>query len=53
MAGLSVQSESKLKVELKRLQSLAGPASVLSTRTQTFQAAAIFNGGEPNLIPSS
>ncbi len=49
MAGLSVQSESRLKVELKRLQSLAGAASVLSTRTMTFhQAATIFNGGEPN-----
>jgi len=49
MAGLSVQSESNLKVELKRLQNMAGPASVLSTKTMTFhQAAAIFNGGEPN-----
>ena len=48
MAGLSVQSESSLKVELKRLQSLAGAASV-STTTMTFhQAATIFNGGEPN-----
>jgi FAD/FMN-containing dehydrogenase len=45
MAGLSVQSESKLKVELKRLQRVAGPAPV-STTTQTFKAAAtIFNGG--------
>ena len=45
MAGLSVQSESKLKVELKRLQRVAGPAQV-STTTQTFKAAAtIFNGG--------
>jgi FAD/FMN-containing dehydrogenase len=49
MAGLSVQSESRLKVELKRLQSVAGAASVLSTKTMTFhQAATIFNGGEPN-----
>jgi FAD/FMN-containing dehydrogenase len=49
MAGLSVQSESNLKVELKRLQTLAGAASVLSTKTMTFhQAATIFNGGEPN-----
>jgi FAD/FMN-containing dehydrogenase len=49
MAGLSVQSESKLKVELKRLQTLAGAASVLSTSTMTFhQAATIFNGSEPN-----
>jgi FAD/FMN-containing dehydrogenase len=48
VAGLSVQSESKLKVELKRLQSVAGPAQDLSTRTLTFdQAAAIFNGGGP------
>ena len=48
MAGLSVQSESRLKVELKRLQTLAGAASVLTTRTMTFhQAATIFNGGEP------
>jgi FAD/FMN-containing dehydrogenase len=45
MAGLSVQSESKLKVELKRLQRVAGSAQV-STTTQTFKAAAtIFNGG--------
>jgi hypothetical protein len=49
MAGLSVQSESSLKVELKRLQSPAGAASVLSTKTMTFhQAATIFDGGEPN-----
>jgi FAD/FMN-containing dehydrogenase len=49
MAGLSVQSESNLKVELKRLQSLAGAASVLGTKTMTFhQAATIFDGGEPN-----
>ena len=46
MAGLSVQSESKLKVELKRLQRVAGPADQVSTTTQTFKAAAtIFNGG--------
>ena len=49
MAGLSVQSESNLKVELKRLQNMSGTASVLSTKTMTFhQAATIFNGGEPN-----
>jgi hypothetical protein len=43
-----VQSESRLKVELKRLQTLAGAASVLTTKTMTFhQAATIFNGGEP------
>jgi len=49
MAGLSVQSETSLKAELKRLQTLAGAASVVSTRTLTFhQAATIFDGGEPN-----
>jgi hypothetical protein len=49
MAGLSVQSETGLKAELKRLQTLAGAASVASTRTLTFhQAATIFDGGEPN-----
>ena len=48
MAGLSVRSESSVKVELKRLQSLAGAANV-STTTMTFhQAATIFNGREPN-----
>jgi FAD binding domain len=48
MAGLSVQSESSLKVELKRVQTLAGTANV-STSTITFhQAATIFDGGEPN-----
>src|ERR1700677_398902 len=35
MAGLSVQSESRLKVELKRLQTLAGTENV-STTTITF-----------------
>jgi FAD/FMN-containing dehydrogenase len=49
MAGLSVQSESSLRVELKRLQTLAGAANVDSTRTLTFhQAATIFDGGESN-----
>ncbi len=48
MAGLSVQSETSLIVELKRLQTLAGPASV-STKPMTFHAAAtIFNNKEPN-----
>jgi FAD/FMN-containing dehydrogenase len=48
MAGLSVRSESSVKVELKRLQSLAGAANV-STTTMTFhQAATIFDGREPN-----
>jgi len=47
MAGLSVQSESNLKVELKRLQTVAGVASEFGTKTMTFhQAATIFNGGE-------
>jgi len=49
MAGVSVQSESNLKIELKRLQSIAGTASIFTTKTMTFhQAATIFNGGEPN-----
>jgi FAD/FMN-containing dehydrogenase len=49
MAGLSVQSESSLKVELKRLQTVAGAASEFSAKTMTFhQVATIFNGGEPN-----
>jgi FAD binding domain/Berberine and berberine like len=48
MAGLSVQSESSVKAELNRLQSLAGAANV-STTTMTFhQAATIFDGREPN-----
>jgi FAD/FMN-containing dehydrogenase len=48
MAGLSVQSESNLKVELNRLQKVAGPADQVNTTTQTFKAAAtIFNGDEP------
>jgi FAD/FMN-containing dehydrogenase len=48
MGGLSVQSESKLTVELKRLQKLAGPAEEFSTKTRTFaNAATVFNGGEP------
>jgi FAD/FMN-containing dehydrogenase len=48
MAGLSVQSESKLIVELKRLQKLAGSADQVSTKTQTFKAAAtVFDGGGP------
>jgi FAD binding domain/Berberine and berberine like len=47
-AGLSVQSESKLKVELKRLQTLAGtPDAPFVTTTETFaDAATIFNGGK-------
>ena len=50
MAGLSVQSESKLKVELTRLQKLAGAAAV-TTSTMTFaKAATIFDGGGPGSI---
>jgi FAD/FMN-containing dehydrogenase len=51
MAGLSVQSESKLIVELKRLQNLAGSADQVSTKTQTFKAAAtVFDGGGPTQV---
>jgi FAD/FMN-containing dehydrogenase len=51
MAGLSVQSESKLNAELKRLQKVAGPADQASTTTQTFKAAAtIFNGPPDNFV---
>jgi hypothetical protein len=47
LAGLSVQSESRLKVELKRLQAVAGAADDLTTGTETFaQAASNFNGGK-------
>ena len=50
-AGLSVDSESKLKVELKRLQKLAGTADQSSTTTQTFKAAAtVFNGTGPDFV---
>lgn len=46
IAGLSVDLESKLAAEMKRLQKLAGLADVLVTTTMTFaRAAAIFNGG--------
>jgi len=46
LAGLSVQSESKLKVELTRLQKLAGPAVDFYTKSTTFlDAAIVFNGG--------
>src|SRR5581483_3122780 len=48
IAGLSVDSETRLVQQLKRLQKLAGPPQLLSTRTLTFtKAAAIFNGGGP------
>jgi FAD/FMN-containing dehydrogenase len=47
LAGLSVQSESKLKAELKRLQAVAGAADDPRTETKTFdQAATDFNGGK-------
>jgi hypothetical protein len=46
-----VQSESKLIVELKRLQNLAGSADQVSTKTQTFKAAAtVFDGGGPTQV---
>ena len=48
IAGLSVDTESKLTAEMKRLQKLAGPAEILVTTTMTFaRAATIFNGGGP------
>jgi FAD/FMN-containing dehydrogenase len=51
MAGLSVGSESKLKVELKRFQKLAGPADQVSTKTQAFKdAATVFNGNGPDFV---
>ena len=47
VAGLSVQSESRLKVELKRLQNLAGAAddAQRDSNRDVCQAATIFNGG--------
>jgi FAD/FMN-containing dehydrogenase len=49
--GLSVQSESKLKVELTRLQKLAGAATDIVTKSTTFLAAAmVFNGGEDDSV---
>ena len=50
MAGLSVQSESKLKVELTRLQKLAGAAAVTTSPMTFARAAAIFDGGAPGSI---
>jgi len=48
VAGLSVDSQTKLTIELKRLQKLAGASDMLSTSTLTFaRAATIFNGGGP------
>jgi FAD/FMN-containing dehydrogenase len=47
LSGLSVQSETRLKAELKRLQTLAGAADHLSTNTTAFKdAAVVFNGGK-------
>jgi FAD/FMN-containing dehydrogenase len=46
LAGLSVGSLTALKTELKRLQTLAGTASSVTTSVKTFAAAAVdFNGG--------
>jgi FAD/FMN-containing dehydrogenase len=46
VAGLSVESESKLIDEVRRLQKLAGATEQLSTSTLSFdRAATIFNGG--------
>jgi Berberine and berberine like len=51
MAGLSVDTESKLKVELKRLQKLSGSADQISTKTQPFKdAATVFNGSGPDVV---
>jgi FAD/FMN-containing dehydrogenase len=51
MAGLSVESESKLRVELKRLQKLAGVVGQISTITQPFKdAATVYNGNGPDFI---
>jgi FAD/FMN-containing dehydrogenase len=50
-AGLSVDTESKLKVELKRLQKLAGSADQSPTTTETFKAAAtVFNGAGSDFV---
>lgn len=47
--GLSVQSESNLQGELKRLERVTGPADdPARTKTQSFKAAAtVFNGNDP------
>jgi hypothetical protein len=48
MSGLSVQSESNLKLELKRLLNVAGPAGGVSTTTMSFKAATTsFNNNAP------
>jgi hypothetical protein len=49
MAGLSVDSQSKLMVELKRLQKLAGPADEVPIKTQPFMdAAVVFDNHSPD-----
>jgi FAD/FMN-containing dehydrogenase len=46
IAGLSIDSQTRLTGELKRLQKLGGSADMQSTSTLTFaRAATIFNGG--------
>jgi FAD/FMN-containing dehydrogenase len=51
LAGLSVQSESRLTAELKRLQKVAGATDKFSTTTETFKAAAtVFDGGGPAYV---
>jgi FAD binding domain/Berberine and berberine like len=50
MAGLSVQSMSKLKIELTRLQKLAGAADVTTSPMTFLKAATIFDGGGPGSI---
>src|SRR5579872_6112876 len=48
IAGLSVDSQTRLVAELQRLQKLAGSADTQSNSTLTFaRAATIFNGGGP------
>jgi FAD/FMN-containing dehydrogenase len=48
IAGLSVDTQTRLIAELKRLQKLGGAAETLTTSTLTFaRAATIFNGGGP------
>jgi FAD/FMN-containing dehydrogenase len=49
MAGLSVQSESFVTAELRRLQRVTGAADQVRTKTETFKTSAtVFNGGEPS-----
>jgi FAD/FMN-containing dehydrogenase len=45
--GLSVQSQSKLELELARLEKVAGRPTEILTKSKTFLAAAtVFNGGD-------